>query len=212
MTSMHAAQGGTKAFLDSFSFALRHELKDSGVSVTCLMPGATETEFFERAEMQDTKLGHSDKDDAADVAVVQPGGPMPVVDTPTTADPRGVTPICTAEPPCPLHDTTLSAVLGEGRPVALLIATPAFCQIAICGPVLDILLEAAPAHPDVRFLHAEVYADPATDLTTYAPVVGELGLHFEPCLVLVGSDGVVAERLDTIYDRSELDERLGALR
>jgi len=44
-----AVYNGTKAFMDSFSFALREELKDSGVTVTCLMPGATETEFFERA-------------------------------------------------------------------------------------------------------------------------------------------------------------------
>lgn len=63
-----AVYNGTKAFLDSFSFALRHEVKDSGVSVTCLMPGATETEFFERADMLDTKVGQAKKDDPADVA------------------------------------------------------------------------------------------------------------------------------------------------
>lgn len=63
-----AVYNGTKAFLDSFSFALRHELKDSGVTVTCLMPGATETEFFERADMLDTKVGAGKKDDAAVVA------------------------------------------------------------------------------------------------------------------------------------------------
>ncbi len=63
-----AVYNGTKAFLDSFSFALRHELKDSGVTVTCLMPGATETDFFERADMLDTKIGSGKKDDPADVA------------------------------------------------------------------------------------------------------------------------------------------------
>lgn len=63
-----AVYNGTKAFLDSFSFALRHELKDSGVTVTCLMPGATETDFFERADMMDTKIGTSKKDDPAMVA------------------------------------------------------------------------------------------------------------------------------------------------
>ena len=63
-----AVYNATKAFLDSFSFALRAELKDSGISVTCLMPGATETEFFERADMLDTKIGQSKKDDPADVA------------------------------------------------------------------------------------------------------------------------------------------------
>jgi len=67
--TFQAVYSGTKAFLDSFSVALRHELKDSGVTVTCLMPGATETEFFERADMMDTKIGQSDsKADAADVA------------------------------------------------------------------------------------------------------------------------------------------------
>ncbi len=63
-----AVYNGTKAFLDSFSFALRAELRDSGVTVTCLMPGATETEFFARADMLDTKVGQQKKDDPADVA------------------------------------------------------------------------------------------------------------------------------------------------
>jgi len=63
-----AVYNGTKAFLDSFAVALRHELKDSGVTVTCLMPGPTDTEFFERADMLDTKVGQQKKDDPADVA------------------------------------------------------------------------------------------------------------------------------------------------
>ena len=66
--SFQAVYNGTKAFIDSFSFALRNELKDSGVTVTCLMPGATETDFFERADLIDTKIGQSKKDDPADVA------------------------------------------------------------------------------------------------------------------------------------------------
>ena len=66
--SFSAVYNGTKAFIDSFSFALRNELKASGVTVTCLMPGATETEFFERAGMMDTKVGKAKKDDPAEVA------------------------------------------------------------------------------------------------------------------------------------------------
>ena len=66
--SFQAVYNGTKAFIDSFSFALRNELKDAGVTVTCLMPGPTETEFFERAEMLDTKVGQQEKDDPAKVA------------------------------------------------------------------------------------------------------------------------------------------------
>ncbi len=66
--TFQAVYNGTKAFLDSFAFALRHELKGSGVSVTCLMPGETETEFFVRADMLDTKIGQDKKDDPAKVA------------------------------------------------------------------------------------------------------------------------------------------------
>jgi uncharacterized protein len=63
-----AVYNASKAFLDSFSFALRAELKDTGITVTCLMPGATETDFFERADLMDTKIGQSKKDNPADVA------------------------------------------------------------------------------------------------------------------------------------------------
>lgn len=66
----NAVYNASKAFIDSFSFAIREELKDANVSVTCLMPGATETEFFERAGLMDTKLGQSNKDDPAYVAEV----------------------------------------------------------------------------------------------------------------------------------------------
>jgi short-subunit dehydrogenase len=47
---------------------LRADLKDSGVAATCLMPGATETDFFERADMLDTKVGTGMKMDPAEVA------------------------------------------------------------------------------------------------------------------------------------------------
>ena len=67
-TPYEAVYGATKAFVRSFSQSLREELKESGVSVTALMPGATETNFFHRAGADDTKLGQSEKDDAAEVA------------------------------------------------------------------------------------------------------------------------------------------------
>lgn len=68
--TFQAVYNGTKAFIDSFSYALRSELKDTGVTVTCLMPGPTETDFFARADMLDTKVGADEKDDPADVARV----------------------------------------------------------------------------------------------------------------------------------------------
>lgn len=69
--SFHAVYNASKAFVDSFSWALRNELEDTDVTVTCLMPGATDTDFFERAGMMDTKVGADpDKDDPATVARV----------------------------------------------------------------------------------------------------------------------------------------------
>lgn len=65
-----AVYGATKAFVMSFGEALRYELKDTGVTVTVLQPGATDTEFFERAEMMDTRVAAGKKDDPAEVAKV----------------------------------------------------------------------------------------------------------------------------------------------
>ena len=67
--AFQAVYNASKSFVQSFALALRNELKDTGVTVTSLMPGPTETEFFERADMLDTRLGTTDqKDDPADVA------------------------------------------------------------------------------------------------------------------------------------------------
>lgn len=66
--AFQAVYNGSKAFIDSFAAALNEEIKDSGVTVTCLKPGATETAFFHRAELDDTKVGQAKKDDPADVA------------------------------------------------------------------------------------------------------------------------------------------------
>jgi uncharacterized protein len=64
----YATYGASKAYLLSFAEALRHELSDTGVTVTALLPGATDTEFFDRAGGQNTPVNESRKDDPADVA------------------------------------------------------------------------------------------------------------------------------------------------
>jgi uncharacterized protein len=63
-----AVYNATKAYLDSLSYALREELKDTEVNVTVLMPGPTETEFFRRADMENTPVGEAEKADPAKVA------------------------------------------------------------------------------------------------------------------------------------------------
>ena len=63
-----AVYNGSKAFVQSFAEALRDELKDTGVTVTALQPGPTDTNFFAQADMEDTKVAQSEKDDPAEVA------------------------------------------------------------------------------------------------------------------------------------------------
>lgn len=153
--------------------------------------------------------------DESAIVIPRPGEPFPSVSTPTTDAPGGVDPVCTREPACPLHDADLATVLGTA-PVALLVSTPAFCQQAICGPVLDILLSAREEAPDVRFLHVEVYRTAAEVEeqgleAPLAPAVDALKLPFEPCLFLIAADGILARRVDVIFDQDELREGLATL-
>jgi uncharacterized protein len=67
--SFQAVYNASKSFVQSFAEALQNELKDSAVTITSLMPGPTETEFFDRADMsEDTRVGQGTKDDPAQVA------------------------------------------------------------------------------------------------------------------------------------------------
>lgn len=64
----YSTYAASKSFVLSFAEAIRHELEDTGVTVTSLLPGPTETAFFERAGMEDTPVAHQRKDDPAKVA------------------------------------------------------------------------------------------------------------------------------------------------
>jgi short-subunit dehydrogenase len=65
---LEAVYGASKAFVQAFAESLRNELKDAGITVTALLPGPTETNFFHRAGMDDTRVGQDEKDDAETVA------------------------------------------------------------------------------------------------------------------------------------------------
>ncbi len=140
---------------------------------------------------------------------------MRPVDTPTVDDHRGVEPICTDSPQCPLHSQTLTTALTTGKPVALLVGTPAYCQTGLCGPVLKLLLEAVPDHPEMEFVHAEVYTNaPAVgdiNQATTAPIIDAYGLTFEPSLFVADATGTIRTRLDNVYDRAELRDALASV-
>jgi len=133
----------------------------------------------------------------------QVGDKMIPVQTPTTADPHGVDPICTRKPSeCPFHSVTLADALTAGKPVAFIISTPEFCQIGVCGPVLQLLMDQQPNHPQVTFVHAEVFRTRLAADTTEA--VGAYHLTYEPSLFVARADGTIVDRLDFVFDRQEI--------
>lgn len=142
------------------------------------------------------------------VVVPGPGQPMPPFDTPTITDSLGVDPICTREPePCPFHDVTLTDALAAGKPVAYLIGTPAFCQTGTCAPALESMISVQDRFGDTfTWVHAEVYTD--NTATIPADAVAAAKLTFEPALFLIAADGTVIERLDAVWDDTELVEVL----
>jgi short-subunit dehydrogenase len=68
--AFQAVYNATKAYVNSLTFAIRNELKDTDVSLTVLMPGPTDTDFFETADLMDTRVGAGKKQSAADVAKI----------------------------------------------------------------------------------------------------------------------------------------------
>jgi hypothetical protein len=140
--------------------------------------------------------------------IPQIGASMIPVETPTDADARGVNPMCTRSPQCPFHGQTLTQALATGAPVALMISTPQYCQIGVCGPVLDLVMEQAAVSPTVQVVHAEVYVDPAAGADPAAAgltrAVSDYGLSFEPSLFVARADGTIVSRLDNVFDRTEL--------
>ncbi|RLE23375.1 MAG: hypothetical protein DRJ50_06295 [Actinobacteria bacterium] len=136
------------------------------------------------------------------------GQDMPAFDTPTFDNPAGVDPICTREPEaCPFHDVTLTDALAAGKPVVYLIGTPAFCSTGSCAPALESLIDVQDQFGDTfTFVHAEVYTDDTA--TTIAPAVDAASLTYEPVLFVTDANGVVVERLDAVWDETELVEVL----
>ncbi len=164
-----------------------------------------------------TQVQVVEADDPVASAIVGPGDALPALATPTVDDARGVNPICTREPDCDLHGRTVAEVLEAGEPFVLLVATPAFCQTVICGPVLDVLLGVLDERGgDVVAVHAEVFREPEANSVPpvpedFAPAVTELGLAFEPVLYTVDATGTVVDRIDYVFGEVEIRAALERL-
>ncbi len=133
-------------------------------------------------------------DPASAVAPV-PGAEAVSTPTPTQDAPLGYVAVCTQDPPCQMHEVSLDAALAEGRPVAVLFATPAFCQTVACGPSVANLEAVRTSRDwgDVAFVHCEIFSDAGQ---TVGDPVTAWELPTEPWLFTVGADGRIADRLD----------------
>jgi hypothetical protein len=124
-----------------------------------------------------------------------PGRAAAPVASATTADPRGVAHVCTADPPCGMHEVSLDVVLAQRRPVMLMFATPRYCQTAVCGPSVTILdrMRISQDWGPMAFIHVEIYRDDGQTLTE---PVERWGLPSEPRLFAIGADGIIRARAD----------------
>jgi hypothetical protein len=146
------------------------------------------------------------------VKLVQVGDALRPVLTPTTADARGVDPVCTRSPkPCPFHAVTLTDAIASKKPIVFAISTPGFCQTAICGPVLELLVEMAPSLSRFQIVHAEVYVEPnkqSSGAPKTTEAIATYGLEYEPSLYVADAGAIVRARLDFSWDRTELEAAL----
>lgn len=130
--------------------------------------------------------------------------------SPTTANALGVNPICTRSPVCPLHDVSLSDVIGQGKAVAVMFATPALCQSQYCGPVLDELLNImAPYRDKVTMVHVEIYE--SNRGATRAPTVAAWNLPSEPWFYTIDGNGIIQSRIDGAFATNETKAALDRL-
>lgn len=144
------------------------------------------------------------------------GEPAPAAPTPTLDD-APIEDLTTDPDPDPrFYGTTLDEALSSGMPTVLTFATPAYCTSATCGPMLDTVKEAAGAHPDVNFIHIEVYQgfnEPgfAPDPAHLAPAVGAdyWNLPSEPWVFVIDADGIVTGRFEGVMAPEELEALLG---
>ena len=144
------------------------------------------------------------------------GEKLPPAETPTMTRTLGVDPVCSRVPPCPFHEVDLKDAVGQGKPIVLLIATPAYCQTAVCGPILDTLVDQAGGRTDITVIHSEVYKNPkdVRDLqdATLAPAPEAYDLRFEPALFVTDAAGTIVARGDITVDRGEMKEMLALAR
>jgi hypothetical protein len=151
------------------------------------------------------------------------GAPAVSVDTPTAVDVGGdLAKVSTDQKPDPaFYRTSVADALAAKQPFVLVFATPAFCQTAMCGPMLENVKSAAAAYPTLTFINAEPYKMAFTE-GRLQPVLdgGNLqaaawtdawGLRTEPWIFVVDGNGKVAAKFEAAVGADELRAALDAV-
>lgn len=173
---------------------------------------------FDRAGIWDVNV-RFEGGAARTVFQIADGSPSPTVgkkaiasQSPTTADHRGVDPVCTRTPACSMHDVTIADAVARGRPSVLVFATPAYCESRTCGPVVDLVESAKRRYSErASFIHIEEWKSDKLVGKTLAPTFDEWKLETEPWTFFVGSDGVIKDRWLGAAGSDEIARAVGAL-
>lgn len=146
-------------------------------------------------------------------SVPEVGTPAPQSVTRTGADAPLEQITTDPEPEPAFYELTVAEAVTSGKPSVIVFATPAFCTTAICGPTMEIAKAIAPAHPDVNFVHVEVYEnidDPQGELVEVQAVT-EWGLQTEPWVFVVDAAGNVSARFEGTVGAAELERALAQI-
>lgn len=152
--------------------------------------------------------GYETQEHIIDMPVLA-GGETPAVGEPA---PKSATPvatteaerkkICTADPPCTMHDHSIADSIAAHRPAVILFAAPGACVSLLCGPQLGIVEKVKKEFGDrADFIHVEIEL-PGTDSPVLA--VTEWGLPTEPWTFLVDSEGRIADKFEGPVTEEEL--------
>lgn len=152
------------------------------------------------------------------------GSAAPVVDTPTASDVGGDLSRISSDPDpmARFYDVSVADALAARKPFVLVFATPAFCQSAACGPLLESVKDVAAGHPELTFINVEPYVMEYRD-GMLRPLLDDLGrlqaapwtdrwrLLTEPYVVVVDGEGIVRAKFEGALSLDELEAQIAAL-
>jgi hypothetical protein len=150
-----------------------------------------------------------------DPSIPQRGETAPASETRVGADFLDLSIITSDPDPDPaMYEVSVADAVTSGSPTVIAFATPAFCSSEACGPMLDQVKALQASHPDVQFIHVEVYDDlqveDFNDLTV-VPAVEEWGLPSEPWVFVVDGSGAVSAAFEGAVGEDELTAAIEAV-